>query len=409
MNWYKRMFKSQGLREDHLKILQNPSATPTMKIPSIEALSKLAPTMDVVNSLMAEFVLARQKSLTVLGNKCIEAIGILGPKLKQDDAEQVIRRLFTAASVDRYRELYGIIAKFGGIAEFLLPELYRQKDEAEGYVQRDIETTIQAIRQSPMSGDKPLVTPDKKQTIENWKRYKAEAVPGAKVKLQPIGRTDNFIGMGRISSVTYVDYAIEGQTIKVPVLNIELSNGMGKIQVNIVSPRFSVWIYRDPEDMPLNEYKGMWVKVEDPQVMDFVGTAQPAHAILLKTDEQAATVKVVKDGIPWTFDVPIGSVRPSMESPQWGNEMARRKHGYGPGDAVKFIDDPNNQYVVERVEDNGNIAIRPVTTSPGAGHVTVSPLKIKYVGRHDYYKGVVLDPHFRSPALIQKTPQDPEG
>lgn len=405
MNWYRRMFKYQGPQEEWLKVVKNPSSSQSMKLNALDQMQKHPPSAAVMEELLALY--QASVSTSTLIRKLNATMVALAAKMKETELSPYLSRIWELARQDD--DLLRALGNLGSKATPLLPAMYEFKDDVHG-PQELLQWVISKITSAPGAEDKKLVSKDRKESVALWKANGKLAKPGTKVKFQVANGSPDEIYLGTIHAVDFADFDAGGQVLKVPIISIAAASGI--VKINILASKYDVWLYRDFEDIPLNEYKGMWVMIDDPAVMQMANTEEPAPAILLGHDNQKATIKLVINDVPWIYEVPISSVKPTMRAPTWGRPYASRRHGYHVGDAVQFKAEPNVDYVVESVGDSGAIRIRPTNGDPTGGFIQVSPDRLgelRYIGRMDFYKGVVKDPHFRSPSLSPQAPsQDVE-
>jgi hypothetical protein len=145
----------------------------------------------------------------------------------------------------------------------------------------------------------------------------------------------------------------------------------------------------------------MWVSItDDPAVTKFMGSQQGSstYAVLMKIEGDVATVKIMKNDVPYVIEVPATSVRPTIFAPVWGQQFLKNKGQYSLGDVVQF---EGKEWLVSKVSPR-QVGISPLR---GAGQfVFVKPEELKYLGKYNVHKGVSAVPDFRSPTL--KHPSD---
>ena len=121
-----------------------------------------------------------------------------------------------------------------------------------------------------------------------------------------------------------------------------------------------------------------------------------------------ATVKIMKNDVPYVLEIPTAHVRPTIFAPLWGQQFLKNKTQYSIGDVVQF---ENKEWLVSKVSPR-QVGISPLR---GAGQfVFVKPEELKYVGKYNVHKGVSAVPDFRSPTLKRQpvqpaTPADSEA
>lgn len=255
--------------------------------------------------------------------------------------------------------------------------------------------------------DIPIITND---VINNGRRYKSnkeQIVPGRTVKVRPA--KTNAIMVGQIERIDFIEALIEDKgtvkPIRRPIFIIKLEDGTQLPKIDPASPSAEVWLFEDPEKLPLDQYKGMWVRSTDPAVVEM----DEGIGMLMKRDGKVCTLRVMKDDLPWTVNVPCSSVKPSRTSPEWGIPFSNQKVPFVRGDVVATKSDPSSYLTFEgESEDNpGLVMVRSMDQAADA--IAVKPEDLIYIGRYEKGKGIIRDPHFSSPALTPVPPKPSGG
>jgi hypothetical protein len=356
---------------------------------------------------------ARQLAMMGLLDAVTKHIEFMPSERKKELLDLLIDSITTGQSPSAVSfSIVGMLPKFGEMARDSAQSLRSYlgtgspQDEDEKRLAAELAKSIELMESVPDTDDTHIVGRDPKENAATWKKIQKQIGKNTKVKVRPIGQGAGAIALGTIAEITYVPYKVGTETFNVPVILIVLRNDE-RISVNVLSPKFDVWTYRDVQDIPLSEYKGIWVVTDDAAATNFVG-AKPGtfvQGILLSKEKETATIKIIKDGIPWTIEVPSSSVKPSKEAAQWGIEYSRRKSPVSIGEVVEIKSDPGTKYVVESFSE-GKASLRPVSR-PAAGVIMADYADLKYVGRFDLAKGVVGEPHMRSPLI--KKPKLPDA
>jgi hypothetical protein len=252
-----------------------------------------------------------------------------------------------------------------------------------------------------------LVThPDSRQSVINFHKNRGFISPGSKVYFKLRGESDSSVAIGTLSSVDNKAYNYGGKVIEVPVLKISHSGG-GAIDVNLMSPKYDVWVARDVSTVSLDEYKGFWVTSTDPVARDFSD-----KAMLMDKKDDVCRLKVIKDGMPWTISVPCSTVKPiypTEEGKWWGEKHVEMGHPFSQGDVVEKKSEPGQRYVIRSdimmEESSGPREGKLKAVMLGSGkEVLLLPAELRYVGRFKQGK-VVPEPHFFSKKLAPPAPQ----
>lgn len=271
-------------------------------------------------------------------------------------------------------------------------------------------SAINAIQQQPELADIPLLVENGKRNAQNFKLLKDRLVPGAKLKIRPVEAQGNTIALGELIRVYYKDklHVVNGKEalIKVPhyVIGMKTSRGVEELDIDITTePRYEIWLYMDPEELPVSKYRGIWIKTTDPMARR-IGEQNEDGSVTgmrVSQDSENCVLKIMKGGVPWTIKVPLSSCKPTMKAPSWGIPFAQYNSGIGVNDVVRWREDPSNHYIVDEIS-GGTAKIRPTRTDKGGGAIQTDVSQLDYLGRFEYGKGLVGEPHFTSPKIKAK-------
>jgi hypothetical protein len=334
-----------------------------------------------------------------------------------DKAEELFVAIETWYRNSRLSSVLGLLGKFTEPTDGMIERMERLGQE--GFIRNHpateeaYGTVLNAMKAAPSPYDIPIVVEDPFVTAQNWKKYKSLMVEGAPVKFK--FKQAGTIGLGRIGRVQTISKSVHGKNYTFPIVTIRQANTIGEdgnssqratseINIDFSNPQYLLWIDRPIEQIPISEFTGTWVNVTDSEVANFV-KRPTTPGILLKTDGQEATVKIIAHGSEWIFEVPASEVHPSKSSPQWGIGYSQRKHRFTIGDVVTMGEDPN-RYLVKAYGEPGQV-IAVSESAPASGQITLDTKRLKYVGRFDF-SGINTAPNFRSKALRPVQPQAPQ-
>lgn len=370
------------------------------------------PLVDVIVNTTYDTV--RKEAILSIGSLA----GIAGPAASNamDALVNVITGRVKSSLIVKIDSVWAL-GKFGEQAAPYVPSLRAAAASSTiDQFKEVVNNTVDAIEQGPELADTPVVTENIKLNGAFFKHLKSRLVPGAKVKLRFLNTSTDNITFGTLTRVDFKDRhdKINGKdaVLKIPQYVIGLKSGQ-EVTINPLAPEAEIWLYKDPEDIPLAQYKGIWIKTNDPMAKKIgeVNDDGTVTGMRVAQSGETITLKIMKGDVPWTVNVPLSSCKPTMKAPVWGVPYAKNRSALGYGDVVSFDGDPSQQYVVEEI-DGGTAKIRPVRARKGSGSVETDISQIKYLGRFEYGKGLVSDPHFTSPALKAKPPAprvpDPE-
>ena len=428
-NWSLNKFAEQKKSKNEL-LEEARTGSTTYRVWALKELEKLPPDLDIINA----FLDGLTETNVEIANECIEYLGKVGPSHNEQVQDRILDALvyvlkdqMAALSVqssgprrDKFEFALDALVKFKDKATHLIPMLR----EMESQVNRgtpfnsDLLSAISALSLEPGMMDELLISSNAGTNVELWKKLRNQVIPGRKVKVLFHNAPSNAITMGEIKNVRYDilpgdERKPPAQQHKIPVVTIsfstettgrwgDVSETNSEAEINLAKPKADVWLSKDIEKIPLSDYKGMWVSItDDHAVTKFVGghPGSSTYAILMKIDGDVATVKIMKNDVPYVLEIPTAHVRPTIFAPLWGQQFLKNKTQYSIGDVVQF---ENKEWLVSKVSPR-QVGISPLR---GAGQfVYVKPEELKYLGQFNVHKGVSAVPDFKSPSL--KKPVQP--
>lgn len=233
------------------------------------------------------------------------------------------------------------------------------------------------------------------------------------VKVQRQGTNEVF--PGTIEEIEYRVRDMNGVIRPYPVLKIKPEGAQSgeTIEVNLMQdPRrdacYKVWLSKDLSRLPLGDfvrvYNGIYVTTTDPAAMRLGSVpgqnAKFVRAILVSVNGDKVILKIVKDGLPYTVEVPTASVKPSEIAPSWARPYGTASTSLEANDVVE-IEGETGQFVVRAAEKGEIVAV----SIQNGKRVRVPSQKAVFKGRWD--GRVISDPDFVSPNLAKPMPTAP--
>ena len=251
--------------------------------------------------------------------------------------------------------------------------------------------------------EKPNIYETQKANIARYKENEKHIQVGAKVKIQHRRWTNPV--PGTIEGVERKQKQLGTRIAYIPVLQI-VPEGAEKgqiIEVSVVEPNHKVWISQDVAKIPIEEYKGIFVKTTDPKAIDLAWPEKATrpvsiNAVLVRKKGDTVILKISRGKTVYTVEVPTSSVTPTEIGPSWAEPYAREGAPFDVNDVVE-IEGQEGPYLVKGKEA-GKITV--VSILRPKERIEVPASTATYVGRYDLDKGVVPQPHFKSPALSPK-------
>ena len=436
-NWSLNKFADQKKSREEL-LEEARTGSSTYRIWALKELEKLPPDHEIITA----FIDGAAEDNDEVVRECIKYLGQAGPSHNEQEQDRILDVLTniiknTGAaervhsltySRDKGAAALNALVKFKDKASHLIPMLRDMVSRINPNTPTSdmLNGAINALSIEPGMMDELLISSNAGSNVELWKRLRSQVVPGKKVKVLFHDAPSSAITMGEIKGVRYD--VLPGDERKpreqrhvIPVVTISFSTSpqgswtaetigrqdftetTAETEINLAKPKATVWLSKDIEKVPLSEYAGMWVNVSDPAALRFMGGPQGwnASAILMKVDGDRATIKVVKNDIPYVLEVPAASVKPTIFAPLWGQPFLKNKGQYSIGDVVQF---EGKEWLVSKVSPR-QVGISPLR---GAGQfVYVKPEELKYLGKFNVHKGVSDVPDFRSPTLKRPPVQSP--
>lgn len=200
----------------------------------------------------------------------------------------------------------------------------------------------------------------------------------------------------------------QGSARSVPKLEISAPGWAKNVVVNIMVPRYDIWLIEDVALTPLDQYKGFWVTTSDPVAEPFGNVG-----ILLSLEGDESLIRFMKHGVGWNVMVPRDSVKPHYPaSPSsWMEPQIMKGHRFMTNDIVKTREQPAEEFVITNdrlAYDTDNKTRMVQIKSLESGETReVLPTDLVFVGRHTG-KGRRYEPHLRSDKLAPRSPRDAE-
>jgi hypothetical protein len=351
----------------------------------------------------------------------------LSPRASESDRDK-IWRLFTTipSDPDRFiRRLMFLKDAFPGEIHEFVPRLKNlmQTSDARGEfgqnskVRQAIVKFIAAAEHNPSSLDQSISEPGL------WKKYKDQVIPGAKLKLVPKNQSGNlqivFATVLRVENVPGRVRGKNGQPVDILIPHIVaslpaaagLSSTQQQITLEPISPHcpFDVYLAKEMEAMPLDQYKGHWVTTSDPLAKSFRNDEGKSVGILLKRQKDVCTLKMMRGQVPWILDVPCSTVGPTREAPAWGRPWFDTGSRFSVGDVVQLNGEAGEFKVARHERDL--IGLSPLNHVPGKqlspmGLIWAKDSEVHYLGRLAPDGTIIKDPHLSS---VKKTvPVNPD-
>ena len=303
------------------------------------------------------------------------------PGLKEDKKKEVVRAVARLVAKGNFSAIK-VLGVAGEDAVPFLPLLNGISDRHP--VLKRTASFLEAVRNIvEASTVSSVVTLDANKNASLWKKSRHLMVPRTSVLVKS---EDGTFAKGEIDRIGFRITRRGGKKIAVPTLHVVLDGGIFML-VEPLAPRVEMWALKKTLPVPT------WAATSDPSITSRFGKGRFVKGVIVCGTKDKVLMKI-KDGSKTWMAETSKETLVSCSPPEWGLGIASRLTPLTEGDVVEIDGGKGDLFVVDGFR-NGDAVLSGIRRA--SGRTVIRPQALKYVGRHDVYRGVRSEPHWRLP------------